>query len=237
MQKIYLLFYVSLFIFDYQPIIMQNQPIITAALADDHQLFRQSLVQLLQQTCNVRVDIQASNGKELIEQLDTTAQLPDICLLDISMPVMNGHETMKNIHNKWPELKVIVVTMYGSAPNVLSMIENGASGFVLKGNSVDTLAQTITAIYNNNLYFPNYTDKDIIRILQRNKKEKVTLTERETEFARLCCSDKSMEDIAADMHISKRTAETYRDAILRKINGHNRTAIVLYAIQTGIVLL
>lgn len=215
---------------------METGEKINIAIADDHALFRSTLTNILNMNYRFCVTVEAENGKVLLDKLTESETLPDICLLDIGMPVMNGYETIIQLQKHWPDIKVLVVTMFTKEFSIIDMIKKGANGYVFKGKSnIEELYNAIDTVHNKGIYFPNFSPENIVALLQKKEKKHVELSNRETEFLKWCCSDITYEEIAHEMHVSPRTVENYRDALLHKFSVKNRAGLIVSAFQTGIV--
>lgn len=141
---------------------------IKLAVVDDHYLFRQGLMSLLESVDDMEIIIEASNGKEIIEALKS--KKPDVILLDIQMPVMNGLEACEIIRKKYPDIKIIVLTMYDEEGMILQAIHRGAHGFLAKGTDVDKVIEGIYAVAETGNYFDEKTQKALLNGLQHKKK-------------------------------------------------------------------
>lgn len=212
---------------------------IKLALADDHNLFRMGVEELIEDFQNMEVVISVANGKELIHQLSVAVILPDVCLLDINMPQMNGFETAKYIKESWPDIKILAVSVYDSEFNVLGMMRAGASGYILKDTQPAILRVAIESLYKNGFYHSELvTGKILHQIISRAKDiNSLELTENEIKFLKLCCSEMTYKEVADVMCISHRTIDGYRDQLFTKLNIKSRTGLVMYALKTGIATL
>jgi len=204
-------------------------------IADDHKLFRDGLRYILGETDNIEVLSEVSNGKELLEILEVAQ--PDVVLLDINMPVMNGIDAAREAMSLYPGLKILVLTMYDDEQYYNSLIEIGVKGFVLKDTDSKELKNAIVAVATGNSYF----SQELLLKLIRKKKSKeeveegLKLTRREREILMLICKGLSNAEISDLLHLSQRTVERHRASLLAKTNTHNSIAMVLYAIKHGLV--
>lgn len=212
---------------------------IKIALADDHNLFRKGVEELIEDFRNMEVVLSVSNGKELISKLSAAPILPDICLLDINMPELNGFETAKKIKETWPDIKILAVSVYDSEFNIIGMLRAGAGGYVLKDAQPDALRKAIEGIYANGFYHSELVTGRILHQLISQPKELSTsqLNENEIQFLKLCCTEMTYKEIADIMGISHRTIDGYRDQLFAKLNIKSRTGLVMYALKTGIAVL
>ncbi len=212
---------------------------IRLALADDHNLFRKGVEELIEDFENMDIVASVANGKELIDKLTSAKVLPDVCLLDINMPEMNGFETAKKIKELWPDIKILAVSVYDSEFNVLGMLRAGAGGYILKDTQPQVLRVAIESLYKNGFYHSELVTGKILHQFMTKPKEQssVELSDNELQFLKHCCSELTYKEIADLMKISHRTIDGYRDQLFLKLNIKSRTGLVLYALKTGIATL
>lgn len=211
---------------------------IKIALADDHNLFRKGVEELIEDFDNMEVLYSVANGKELINKL-SSGKLPDVCLLDINMPELNGFETAKKIKEQWPDIKILAVSVYDSEFNIIGMLRAGAGGYILKDAQPDVLRRAIEGIYENGFYHSELvTGKILHRMISQPQEVTTTqLNEKQVQFLKLCCSEMTYREIADSMGISHRTIDGFRDQLFEKLNIKSRTGLVMYALKTGIATL
>lgn len=210
---------------------------ITITIADDHVVFRQGLMALLKQLNNIKVINSVNNGKELIESLKLTR--PDIVLMDIEMPVMNGRVTIEKLKQKYPDQKVIIMSMHFSDVYVYDFIKNGANGFLSKNCDIDKLVNTINTVYEKGICY----DGDIagamaslIKKQELNSKASIkSLSKRELEIIKLICEKKSITEIAEILSLSPRTIQVHRYNISKKTRTKSILDLVDYARQNLLV--
>lgn len=204
---------------------------IKVIIADDHKLFRNGLKFILNEMENIEVISDVSNGKELLEMLEVVK--PDIVLLDINMPEMNGIEATKKALELYPDLRILILTMYGDEQYYNTMIDLGVKGFVLKDTDNTELKNAIHSIINNNPYF----SQELLLKLIKNKKtdDSVKLTRREREVLALICKGFGNGEISDQLNLSQRTVERHRASLLSKTNTHNSIAMVIFAIKNNLV--
>jgi len=212
---------------------------IRLALADDHNLFRKGVEELIEDFDNMEIVASVANGKELLDKLTAAKVLPDVCLLDINMPEMNGFETAKKIKELWPDIKILAVSVYDSEFNVLGMLRAGAGGYILKDTQPQVLRVAIESLHKNGFYHSELVTGKILHQFMTKPKEQssVELSENELQFLKHCCSELTYKEIADLMKISHRTIDGYRDQLFLKLNIKSRTGLVLYALKTGIATL
>lgn len=212
---------------------------IKIAMADDHTLVRKGMEELIDDFEGMEVILSANNGQELINKLSALNELPDVCLLDINMPELNGFETAKKIKAQWPDIKILAVSVYDSEFNIIGMLRAGAGGYILKDAEPDALHKAIKGIYENGFYHSELvTGKIIHQIISQPEEVNTTqLSEKEINFLKYCCSEMTYKEIADKMGVSHRTIDSYRDQLFAKLNIRSRTGLVMYALKTGIASL
>ena len=206
-------------------------------IADDHKIFSDSLKLLIQSYGKYEVIAQVNDGKELIEVLDE--KLPDIVILDLGMPFMNGDEAAKIINNKYPSVKILVLSMDGNQASLNMMIEIGIKGFLLKQSSSEELEIALNEVYHNGTYFSQellkrIVFKDVVKS-QEIKETKELISKREIEILKLICMGWSNIEIGKSLFISSRTVEIHKGHILSKTKCKNAVNLVIYAIKNKIV--
>jgi len=209
---------------------------IRIALLDDHVILRKSLATLLgfMPACNIV--FQAGNGQELITHLKTNPY-PDIVLTDIAMPVMDGVELTRRLKDHYPSVKVIGLSMLSHEAVVTRMIKNGARAYLLKDAEPEELGMALQEVYIRGYYFNELYTASHNQAVATNKYPRHQLNEQELLFLRWSCTEKSLKEIAAEMCVSPRTVDGYRDSLFRKLNVSSRVGIVMYALKEGIVIL
>ena len=203
-------------------------------LVDDHTLFREGLSFLLSNSDWVDEIYEAGNGVELLARLDIVK--PDIILMDIEMPLMNGIETTLKALEHCPETKVIALSMYADESYYSEMINAGARGFLLKNSRFEHVENAIAEVYEGRNYFSPEILESIIRNLNKSgrKKRSTDLTDREVEVLYNICKGLSNTEIADGLYISKRTVDKHRENILLKTGSKNTAELVVYAIRNKI---
>lgn len=205
---------------------------IKIALVDDHVVLRKSLGVMLGNMPGFEVLFEAGNGLQLIEQLQTNTE-PDLVLLDVTMPGMDGTETARWLKQEYPGIKILVVTMLRSDPVILQMVKIGARGYILKDCEPSELQDAITSVYETGYY---YNELFTLGMRASNiSEDSITLSTQEINFLRWACTDLTHKEIAVEMQVSPRTVDGYRDSLFRKLNVTSRVGIVIYAIRNGFV--
>jgi DNA-binding NarL/FixJ family response regulator len=204
-------------------------------LVDDHKIFRESLRRLLTSEGIAEIVAEAANGKEFLEVLETIQ--PDLVLLDISMPVMDGIEAATLAIKKFPDLCILTLSSFGDEKYYYKMIEAGVKGFVLKSSGLTELENAINEVVPGGNWFSNELLKNIISSLsKKNSQPKMAeLTERELEILKLICKGLTNEQIAEEIHLSFDTVKWHRANILSKTQCTNTALLVMYAIKNELI--
>jgi DNA-binding NarL/FixJ family response regulator len=212
------------------------------ALVDDHTMFRKGLTALINLFPNYKVLFDAANGQDFIKQLQAR-HIPDIVLLDIAMPDMDGYTTANWIRVNHPEIKVLALSTMDADTAIIKMIRNGAKGYVLKDAEPAELKRAFDEVLSLGYYYNELVSRKIIQTVNEltNADSGVAafakLTDRELTFLKLVCSEKTYLEIAKEMFVSERTVDGYRDALFKKLNVGSRVGLALYAVKNGIVQL
>ncbi len=213
--------------------------IIKVAIVDDHTLFRDGLINLLIEHEQIKPVFKAANGIEMREKIEVS-DLPDIILMDINMPGMNGHEATRWLRKTYPQIHVLALSMYEDDKNIIDMLKAGADGYILKECNAAELVRAITSIINEGYYFNELVSGRLIRSIKSDTHPENTtapLSEREKEFLILCCSELTYKEIAEKMFVSPRTVDGYRDSLFEKLDLKSRTGLVLYSIKNGLFVI
>lgn len=212
-----------------------SHKLIRVALVDDQPLFRAGISSLLKEYDNIQVVLEASNGKELMDRIKRPK--PHVILLDIEMPEMNGIETTRELKEKYPEIKVIILTMHNEEEFIFDLMTKGAHGFLPKDKSVEELVAAIYSVMEKGKYY----NDEVMEILVKGSKGLVkdlkmnSLTEREVEIIKMICKQKTNKEIGESMGVSMRTIENHRTTILLKTNTKNVAGIVMYALKHKLI--
>ena len=209
----------------------------TIALADDHVLLRKGLVSLVQ-NLGYNVVLEVDNGQELIDKLQSGIS-PDLVLMDINMPVKDGYEATRWIKDNKPGIKVLALSMYDDENAIMKMLRCGARGYILKDSEPSELRSALDAVMSKGYYYSELVTGKLIHSINHTDDEGANgnaakLNEREIEFLKLACSELTYKEIAAQMHLSPRTIDGYRDALFEKLDIKTRTGLVVYAIKHGV---
>lgn len=212
---------------------------ITIMLADDHAVTRIGIKSIIELNTEIRVIYEASNGKEILKILEKEA-LPDIIIIDIQMPVMNGYDSVKVLHKLYPTIKIIVFSFITEQDAIINMISQGVSGYITKSSDPSTLAEAILSVYSNGFYLGKLVKKEYFKTSKTMKNirgfmGKYLITEKELAFLKLASSNLSYIEIATLMEVQPKTLENYRDSLFRKLDINNRAALALFAFKNGLV--
>jgi two-component system invasion response regulator UvrY len=210
---------------------------IQVAIADDHVLMRSALAGLVNSFDGYTVIMEADNGKDLRNKIQQH-QVPDIALLDVNMPEMDGFETTQWLHKNYPFVKVLVLSMLSDEKTIIKMFRLGAKGYLLKNTDKEELKKALDTISSKNVYLSEYVSDKLVSGLHKGAEQDekpVNISERDKEFLRWACTELAYKDIAEKMNISARTVDDYRQTLFAKLNVHSRVGLVMYAIRTGIV--
>lgn len=213
--------------------------VIRVAVADDHALFRRGLANILNTYEGVKVIIEAQEGQDLLTQMAFEA--PDVILLDLQMPVMDGIKATEQLRLRFPEVKIIIISMHDDDGFVAHLMELGANGYIIKDSDPDEVVKAIKAVVTENYYYGTFLNKVMHRrMLEKTKLKKPSFTaqpslsERELEVLQLICSGLTNTQIAAKLFLSDRTVEGHRTRIMEKIGAKNTAAMVVYAVKNGL---
>lgn len=209
---------------------------IKVIVADDHVLLRNALSRLVNSLEGYEVLAEADNGKDLKQKINQHL-VPDIVLLDVNMPEMDGFETTQWLHKNYPHIRVLVLSMLSDERTIIRMFRLGAKGYLLKNTDPEELKKALDTIVDKDVYVSEYVSGKLVSGLNRyaDMEEKpVLLNEREREFLRWTCTELSYKDIAMNMNLSPRTVDDYRQSLFNRLKVHSRVGLVLYAIRNGI---
>lgn len=207
------------------------------ALADDHILLRKGLASLVQ-NLGYTVAFESDNGQQLIDELERGTE-PDLVLMDINMPVKDGYEAARWIKENKPLIKVLALSMYDDETAIIRMLKYGSKGYIMKDCEPAELRAALDAVLNKGFYYSELVTGKLVHSIAGDDEESSSqkllgLSDRETEFLKLACSEMGYKEIAAQMHLSPRTIDGYRDALFEKLDIKSRTGLVIYAIKHGI---
>lgn len=204
-------------------------------LADDHILLRDALANLINNFDEFTVIATAGNGGEVIGAIENGCS-PDIVLMDLNMPKMDGYETAKWLAQHHPELKIVILTMYDSEIALIRLLQAGVNGFLKKDIHPAELRNALLTVAAGEYYYSNHTTIKIASLFRKQSAlEKSMLNEREIEFLKLASTDMTYKEIAHAMQMTPRHIDTYRDALFTKLDVKSRVGLAIYAVKNGIV--
>lgn len=208
------------------------------AIVDDHLLFAKSLTSLIDSFDKYQVSFHAVNGQSLINTIKDKP-MPDVILMDINMPVLNGVETMEWLYKNHPEQKVIALSMDDSEEIIIKMLCNGAKGYLLKDIHPDTLEKAIDDVIHKGFYYSDRITNELLDAVlkEENKVNGVELKDREIQFLKLACTEMTYKEIAAEMFLSPKTIDGYRESLFDKLQVRSRIGLVLYGIKNKYIKL
>jgi DNA-binding NarL/FixJ family response regulator len=213
---------------------------ISIALVEDQQLFRNGLHALIKEAEGIEVLQIAEGGHQFLDQLKAAPVLPDVALVDMNMPEMNGYELMELLQKQYPSIKVIMLTVYNQERFIIKMVEAGVAGYLVKNCEIDEVILAIRTAYKTGFYFNEST----LQALHHAHKFKgnearsfanitIALTEREIEVLRLICSEYTNAEIAETLSISQRTVDGHRNNLLAKAGCKNTAGLVVFAVNNN----
>jgi len=208
-------------------------------LVDDHILLRNGLANLIQSFGNYKVLFEANDGKAFINKLNQKL-LPDLVLLDINMPEMDGYETCLWLKENHPDIKVLALSMYDNESSIIRMFKAGAKGYILKDCEPMELKRALESIITKGFYYSEMVTGSLIRTINEkdnNSKNILTLNDREITFLKYVCTELTYKEIADKMFLSPRTIDGYRDDLFQKLNIKTRVGLVMFALKNGIAVL
>jgi DNA-binding NarL/FixJ family response regulator len=211
-------------------------------LVDDHVLLRNGLASLIRSFGRFDVLYEASDGKDLIKQLKTSRR-PEIVLLDIGMPEMDGFETACYLRCHYPEVRVLALTMTETDSSIVRMLKNGAKGYILKDIDASGLERALDSVLDKGYYYSETVTERLIDTIAHSDEpdrrfgDLLALNDRELEFMKMVCTEWTYKEIADRMYLSPRTIDGYRDALFEKLNVKTRVGLAMYAVKNGIVQL
>jgi len=200
-------------------------------------LLRKALARLIASFENYSVLFEAENGKEIKARI-TQNIIPDIVLLDVNMPEMDGYETVRWLYQHYPQIKVLALSMFSDEKTIIKMLRLGAKGYILKNIDPEELRNALDSVMKKNFYLSEYISGKIISGLHKDAgrdEAPVTLSEKEKEFLKLICTEITYKDIAARMFVSPRTVDEYRNTLFEKLKVKSRVGLVMYAMRNGLV--
>jgi DNA-binding NarL/FixJ family response regulator len=216
-----------------------NENPVKVIICDDHALFRSGVRVAMSHKKDVEIIAEAENGKQLLNMLQF--QHPDVILLDITMPIMNGIDTLPELKRLYPNLKVIMLTMHNDHSMIAKLMEIGANSYLTKDSDSETIYEAIRTCYESEYYFNSLTNMALIDGLKNKRNSDSTLNidaqlnDKEVTILKLMCEEKSTKEIADIVDLSPRTVEAIRDKLRAKTGAKSMAGLVLFAVKNGIV--
>ncbi|UHG92491.1 response regulator transcription factor [Spirosoma oryzicola] len=208
------------------------------AIADDHQLLAEALSDLIQKFDGYEVLYVAANGRDLLNRM-SDGPLPDIALVDLHMPDMDGFETAAQLRQHYPTVRVLALSMSDREEYIVRMMRNGARGYLLKGCRPVEFRQALDEVINKGFYYSDFLTSQLIRNLNTaetgNEAPVFNLNSREYDFLKMACSELTYNEIADKMCVSPRTVDGYREVVFQKMSVKTRVGMVIEAFRHGLV--
>lgn len=216
---------------------MHDNIVIKIGLTDDHTLLRNALAGVINKSGNFNVILEAGHGCELIEKIEAGI-VPDVLLLDLNMPKLDGYDTAKWLQENRPDIHVLMLTMYDTEPTMMRLLQAGVKGFLQKDSDVAELRTAINCVVKTGYYYTNNTTGKLINLFRKNMEQSVLtramLSEMEIRFLKWVCTDLTYKEIAKRMHINVRAVDNLRDNLFGKLEVKNRVGLVMYSVRHGI---
>ena len=215
-----------------------SEDAIYVAIAEDQRLFRECLVSLLNGFERIKVNVEAANGKELLESLYTAAPTPQVVLLDLTMPEMNGLETTRQLKKLFPHMKIIILSVHSEERHIVHMVGEGVNGYLVKNSELTEVVHAVEAVHEKGFYF-NEAMLRAIHSGMTHKHEKSynpnsPITAREKEILELICQEHTTQEIAEKLFLSVRTVDGHRNNLLEKTGARNTAGLVIYALRNNL---
>jgi DNA-binding NarL/FixJ family response regulator len=209
----------------------------TIAIVDDHLLIAKALTGIIDDFSHYKVLYEVEHGAALVEKFRQPKNIPDIVLLDISMPVMDGFETALWLKQHHPGVLILTLSMQNDDPSLIKMIKCGAKGYLLKNVHPLELEKALDSLVAKGFYYPDWATTKVLMSIagEDNVKNAVKLSDRETEFLQYACTELTYREMAEKMFCSPRTVEGYRDGLFERLGLKTRVGLVVFAIKNGIV--
>ncbi|WP_396598007.1 response regulator [Dokdonia sp. R86516] len=204
----------------------------TIVIVDDHTLLSQAISGLVNSFENFKVLYTCKNGQELLDNLRFENKRPDIILMDVNMPIMDGIEATTQVKDLYPTILILALSVEEDDHTILQMIRAGAKGYLLKDTEKKTLENALNELAVNGYYHTNTVSQLLVKSLNGNNKD--ALRDREIEFIKHACTEMTYNEIADVMFLSPKTVQGYRDSVFSKLNLKNRTGLVIYALKNGL---
>lgn len=218
---------------------MTSDKTISIAIIDDHNLFRLGMMSLLSESTEIQIVFDASNGKDMMEKI-VRHPLPEVILMDVSMPIMDGFESTSWIKENYPQIKILALSMFEEDKPIIKMLKKGAGGYLLKESKTSDVIAAIKAINQHGYYLNDLVSGKLLRNIQDHQPAQnveTALSTNETKFLQLCCSEFTYKEIADQMNLSPHTIDNYRQDLFQRFEIKSRTGLVLFALKHELVVL
>lgn len=209
---------------------------IKIAIADDHPIVREGVTSLLSKM-GFTVMMEANDGLELIEKLERAKELPDICMIDINMPRMDGFATTEEVMKRWPEIRVLVITVHAESLYFARMIACGARGYLIKDSPAVDYREAILSVQQTGVYFSTAEMRKYMRAVVNKEITPPKLNEWEVKVMRLCCAEYKVPEIAAMLHTTPKAIENHKSSAFAKLGVRTTAGLAIAAVKYGYVLL
>lgn len=213
--------------------------VIKVAIADDHKIFRKGVILSLRPYTNIKFVLEAENGDELLEGLP--AAEPDVILMDLRMPQKDGIETTKIVSKQYPNIYIVVLSMYEDERFVYHLMENGANGYLLKNAEPQEIRKAIMDVYEKGYYLNNFVNRILLKRAHARQKvvpslnSEITLNDKERDVLKYICMEFTAQEIAQKMEISPRTVEAIKDRLMERFGSKNTAGLVFFAVKNNLV--